>query len=282
VTAVARDTYSKGDANMSVTGLLKPPRLAVLESQHDHEIEEDASNRIFSLFGQAIHTILERANSTAVAERRLSMEMEGWRISGAMDLYKKDGALFDYKITSVHKLTQGNLEDWHSQLNLYSVLLRHHGYAVHQLQVVAFLRDWSKMEAKRNPDYPQAQVVNIPIPVWEPDKALAFMRERVILHQQARVTLPECSAEERWAKSDVWAVMKEGRKSAVKLCATEQDALEFAITDKKYYVVHRHGISVRCENYCPVSKFCLQGQQFIKPILKNSNQEDNNAIHATA
>jgi len=282
VTAVVNDSYNKGDAQISVTGLLKPPRMSTLEEQHGHEITEDVSERIWSLLGQAVHMILERANRTAIAERRLSMEIEGWKISGAMDVYEEKGILSDFKITSVYKLLQGDLDEWASQLNLYSVLLRHHGHHVSKLQIIAILRDWSKLEAARNPDYPQAQVVNIPLPLWEPEKSLAFMRERVILHQQARVTLPECSAKERWAKPDVWAVMKVGRKSAVKLCSTDREALELATTDKKYYVAHRPGLSIRCSAYCSIFKFCLQGQQLIKPILKNSNQEDNNAIHATA
>jgi len=279
VSAVMKDEYNKGDAEISVTGLLKPPRQAVLEKQYQNEITEDVSTRMWSLLGQSVHTILERANRTAIAERRLSMEIEGWQVSGGMDLYEEDNTLIDYKITSVHKLLQGDLEDWARQLNSYAVLLRHHGHEAKKLQVVAILRDWSKMEAKRNPDYPQAQVVNISIPLWEPDKAIAFMRERVILHQQARVKLPECTPEERWTRPDVWAVMKLGRKSAVKLCPNQTEALEMACTDKKLYVAHRPGMSVRCESYCGVLPFCTEGQ---KHIQSNSHKENVDAIHATA
>jgi hypothetical protein len=258
VNAVKNDGYSKGDANISITGLLKPPRMAALEALHSHEIVEDVSNRIWSLLGQSVHTILERANRTAIAERRLSMEIEGWKVSGAMDLYQEEDILSDFKITSVHKIVQGDLDDWSSQLNCYSALLRHHGHAVNKLQVIAILRDWSKLEAKRNKDYPQAQVVNIPIPLWDEDKALAFIRERVILHQQARLSLPECSPQERWQKPDVWAVMKVNRKSAVKLFSSREEAMAFASTSKDYSVVHRPGISTRCEAFCRVSKLCTQ------------------------
>lgn len=264
VDAVANDGYSKGDADISVTGLLKPARMSALEALHSHEIEQDASDKIWSLLGQAVHTILERANRTAIAERRLSMELDGWKISGGMDLYEEDGALLDFKVTSVHKLIQGNLDEWSQQLNSYSVLLRHHGHQVNKLQVIAILRDWSKLEARRNPDYPQAQVMNVDIPLWDPEKALKFMRERVILHQQARVELPECSAEDRWARPDVWAVMRCGRKRAVKLCTSKDEALTYAGSDKNLYVIHRKGTSVRCESYCSCLSFCTQGQQLIQ------------------
>jgi hypothetical protein len=161
---------------------------------------------------------------------------------------------------------------------LYSVLLRHHGHPVQKLQVIAILRDWSRMEAKRNRDYPQAQVVNVDIPLWEPEKALALMRERVILHQQARVTLPECSAEERWARSDVWAVMKANRKKAVKLFSVEDEALAFASTEKDYYVVHRQGMSVRCAEFCTALSFCTQGQGLVRN--QRSMKENENVICA--
>lgn len=260
VDAVTNDGYSKGDADISVTGLLRPPRLAVLEARHENEIVEDASDRIWSLLGQSIHTILERANRTAVAERRLAIEVEGWKVSGGMDVYEENGILLDYKVTSVWKVIKGDLEEWEKQLNLYAVILRHHGHKVEKLQIIAILRDWSKMEAERDLNYPQAQVVNINIPLWPAEKAEKYMRERVILHKQARVLLPHCSPEDRWARPDVWAVMKNGKKRAEKLYSTEAEARAHVGFDKSLYVIHRPGVSVRCKNYCPVSKFCKQYQ----------------------
>jgi hypothetical protein len=259
---VANDSYSKGDADISVTGLLRPPRIAVLEKQHEHEIQEDASDRIWSLLGQSIHTILERANRIAIAERRLSIPIEGWIVSGGMDVYEEDGILLDYKVTSVWKVIKGDLEEWEKQLNLYSVILRHHGHKVEKLQVIAILRDWSKMEAERDPTYPQSQVVNMNIPLWSLDRADQFMRERVILHQQARISseLPECTPDDRWARPDVWAVMKIGRKTAVKLHSKENEARAHMGFDRNLYVVRRPGMNVRCNSYCAVSRFCTQYQ----------------------
>lgn len=154
VDAVKNDPYSKGETNISVTELLLPPRLAALREKHSNEIIEDVSDRIWSLFGQAMHTVLERANRKAIAERRLTLEMEGWRVSGGMDAYEENGLLIDYKVTSVWKLMKGDLEEWISQLNLYSVILRHYGHKVEKLQIIVLLRDWSKLEAKRDPHYP--------------------------------------------------------------------------------------------------------------------------------
>jgi hypothetical protein len=265
VDAVTNDSYSKGDAFRSVTELLKPPRISVLEAQHGPEIIEDASDRIWSLLGQSIHTILERANRTAIAERRLSIDMEDVTISGAMDVYEENGTLIDYKITSVWKLVKGDLEEWEKQLNLYSVILRHHNHPVNKLQVIAILRDWSKMEASRDPEYPQAQIVNIDIALWEPEKAEKFMRERIILHKQAEVTLPECTPEDRWARPDVFAVMKNGRKSAVRLYDTMNEAKAHAGFDRTLSVTHRPGVNIRCQAYCSVASFCTQYKNLTSP-----------------
>jgi len=272
VSAVANDAYSKGGADISVTGLLKPPRVAALEREHGSELEEDVSSRIWSLLGQVIHGILERADKTGIAEQRLSLDLEGWKVSGQIDRYE-NGLVQDYKVTSVHKLLQGNCEEWTAQLNLYAALLRHHCHSVRELQVIAILRDWSKSEARRNPEYPQAQVVTIPLPLWDPEKALEFMRNRVKLHQEARVSLPECSTEERWARPDVYAVMKNGKKRAVKLFASEHEALDFACSGKDLSVVKRPGLSVRCADFCSVLPFCEQGQKIIKTPKQEEGEE---------
>jgi len=269
VDAVTNDSYSKGDAHISVTGLLRPPRLAVLEKCHEDEITEDVSDRIWSLLGQSIHGILERANRIAIAERRLSMNVEGWIVSGSMDLYEDDkGNLHDYKVTSVWKLIKGDFGEWEDQLNLYSVILRHHGHKVEKLQVIAILRDWSKREAERDANYPQAQIVTINIPLWTEENAMKFMRERIILHKQAQVALPQCTPKDRWAQPDVYAVMKPGRKSAVKLYETMELAEAHAICEKGLYVIHRPGQSVRCKSYCRVAKFCTQYQDELKVPAK--------------
>lgn len=272
VDAVTNDGYSRGSADISVTGLLRPPRLAVLEMQHENEIVEDASDRIWSLLGQSIHTILERANRKAIVERRLSIEMEGWTVSGGMDVYEEEGILLDYKVTSVWKLIKGDLDEWEKQLNLYGVILRHHGHKVEKLQVITILRDWSKMEAARDPAYPQSQIVNVNITLWPNDIAVKFMRERIILHKQARLSLPECSPEDRWARPDVYAVMKVGRKTAVKLYSSENEAKAHVGFDRNLFVTHRPGVSVRCQAYCSVSKFCTQYQNSLAPSARPSEE----------
>lgn len=260
VEAVANDEYDRGAAHISITGLLRPPRLSALEEAHAEEITEDAADRIWSLVGQVVHGVLERADKTGIAERRLWMQVEGWTVSGQMDRYQ-DGLLQDYKFVTAWKFKAAGVpEEYEQQLNLYAALLRHHGHPVQRMEIVGILRDFSKLEARRDPEYPQQQVVVRQVPLWAPERAAKFLRERVILHQQARVRLPECSASERWAKPDVYAVMKQGKDRAVRLYETEIDAITHAKRDSSLYVDKRPGANIRCEAYCPVSGFCSQFQ----------------------
>jgi hypothetical protein len=267
VDAVSNDSYTKGDANISVTGLLRPPRIAALEKTHWNSLEEDVSDRMWSLLGQVVHGILERAESTGIAERRLSVKVGDWTVSGQMDRYEK-GTLQDYKFVSVYKIKSGVPLEYEQQMNLYAHLLRANGHFVGKLELIAIIRDWSKLEAKRDPSYPQAQVVNMDVPLWTPLKAEEFLKERVKLHQDALKTLPLCSQEDRWAKSSVYAVMKSGRKSAVRLYDTRTEAERHAATDGTLTVVVRPGANTRCESYCSVAKFCTQFQS-----LSSSGEE---------
>jgi hypothetical protein len=81
------------------------------------------------------------------------------------------------------------------------------------------------------------------------------------MHQEAENTpsdkLLPCTPEERWERPTRYALMKKGRKRAIKLYDTEEDA-NGAVKEKDHYVEYRKGESVRCENYCPVKEFCNQ------------------------
>lgn len=274
VDAISNDPYTRGTSDISVTQLIGPARKVALEITHADEITEDASDRIWSLMGQSIHAILERANRKGIAERRLSIEIEGWKISGGMDLYDEDGTLTDYKTTSAYAVKDGGKDEWEKQLNVYAEILRANGSQVKALKVVALLRDWSKMEAKRNPEYPQAQVAILSVPLWPEEIAKRYIRERVIVHQQARISLPLCTDDERWARPDVWAVMKKGQKKAVKLHGSAESASLHANQDPSLSVVHRPGVNTRCENYCSVAKFCTQNQTL---KTKTENEYDESA-----
>lgn len=262
VQAVANDPYTKGASDISVTGLIQPPYIRKLREQT--EVIEDVADRIWSLLGQSVHTILERAYAgSGIAEQRLFMTVNGWTVSGQMDVLE-DGVLSDFKVTSVW--SRDGKAEWEQQLNLLRVLCEHHGHKVDRLQIIAIYRDWQKSKTF-DKDYPETQVGVIPVPMWPLERAQAFMLERVKAHQHDEPG--HCSDDERWLTPTVWAVKKDGRKSALKLFDNQEEAQEMADDlGKGHFVEFRPGEYRRCASYCNVSHACpvWQGEKDPAPF----------------
>lgn len=272
VAAIQNDPYEKGDADYSVTELLNPPRQTWLKRRHDAEISEDASERMWSLLGQAVHSILDRAQvDNAIHEERLTVEVDGGarvvKVSGKADLYEGHGTLSDYKVTSAWTRVYGSrIAEWEEQLNLYAHLFRAHGFEVNKLQIVCIYRDWSATNALKSKDYPQAQVEVISIKLWPAQDAQDHLEGRVQDLEAERETpdaaLPECKPDEMWEKPTTWAAMKQGRKTALKLFDNRVEADALAANTSGGYVEMRPGKRTRCEDYCPAAPFCSQFQAY--------------------
>tara|TARA_R100000773_G_C4219260_1_gene117811 strand:+ start:1461 stop:2402 length:942 start_codon:yes stop_codon:yes gene_type:complete len=279
VNAVANDDYDSSGSDISTTKLIKPPRIVLLESRHYAELEEDVADRIFSLLGQSVHTVLERAKSKKdIVERRLfynGPETNGWTLSGQLDMLDSKGQLMDFKITSAWTALdaqQNGKPEWEQQLNILDFLckknpenLKVFGKLLQpkSLSIIAILRDWSKLRIMHSDNYPKKQVVVIPIRRWSTQEQAKFVAERVGLHQRAAsgVDVPVCTPQERWRKEDTYAIMKHGRKSAVRVLQTKKQATAYLkqnelVEGKHYKIIERKGEDVRCENYCLVKNFC--------------------------
>lgn len=263
VDAIVEDDYNRGECNISVTQLWKPPRIVRLENLHGSELRSDIIDNIWSLLGKAVHVILERAEREAITEKRLFIHREGWTISGKFDrLVLHQGKLSDYKVTSAWSVAKDVREtDWEEQLNTYAHILREHNIEVKKLEVVAILRDWRKREAQSSPEYPKKQVEIVPLRLWTKDEAEAKICSRIHLHQNAASSLPECTDSDRWKRGGSFAVLKEGRKRAVRVFDNFVDAEHWRVTQNdcgKMSVESRPPQFIRCESYCVVAPFCSQ------------------------
>jgi len=268
VSAVQRDSYRKA-GHISVTGLIKAPRMRILEDRHDSEITVDVSDRLWALLGQSIATILERADTfDHLVEEQLTTELHGWTISGRPDLLKPNMILQDYKVTSVYSFLLGDKPEWEAQLNLYAWLYRKHGFEVKAAQIVAILRDWVSSRALHEPDYPQAGFIVKDIPLWAPEEQEAFAGQRVRMHQTTEKLsdddLPQCAPEERWQRPDKWAVKKPTNKKAYRVFEAEAEAIDLMQKMPGMEAVFRAGESVRCARFCSAAPFCSQWER-IKP-----------------
>tara|TARA_R100001594_G_scaffold5870_2_gene17423 strand:- start:356 stop:1312 length:957 start_codon:yes stop_codon:yes gene_type:complete len=290
VKAVSNDNYSRGEGvDRSVTGLLSPPRQAALKEIYGDQITEDVSDRTYALYGQLVHLLLERAGEqsrNAINEERLYDEVNGWKISGQTDTLtltedQRTWIISDYKFVTSYKFKReysGELvipEEYEQQLNMYAYLLRENGFKVDSLKIVAIYRDWSKLEAKRDKNYPQLGAETHDVPLWTEERAIAFIEERVQLHQDAMAgdmlggfseeELPECTDDERWAKKDSWALKttRDSKRARKVFYGSKARAVAWALDPNNkvksgFVVEHRPGANVRCENYCVVSEFCEQ------------------------
>tara|TARA_S200002703_G_C3777934_1_gene239578 strand:- start:321 stop:1208 length:888 start_codon:yes stop_codon:yes gene_type:complete len=270
------DKYSKGKADISVTTLIDSPRVRILREKHHEDRVVDVVDNIWALFGTAVHHVLEstKPSENVIVEERLFTKVDGWVLSGAIDHQKINGQtieITDYKVTSVWSVIHGKI-DWERQLNVYAYLVqKNKGKRVTKLSICAILRDWNRKEAQFKPDYPQAPVVIVDIPMWDEMDRIKYIHEKMEEHRDAQYNydlvgyLPACLDEEMWKRGESWAVKKKGLKRAMRVFDNQGEAEVYAYdwernNDGKIAIVeHRAGEAVRCSgNYCGVAEFCSQ------------------------
>jgi hypothetical protein len=273
------DKYSRGKADISVTTLIDSPRVRLMRDKYNDQLETDASDMIWALFGTAVHHVLESANdpSHVTMEERLYAEVVGWTLSGALDHQEvlPDGTvqITDYKVTSVWSVILGK-EEWVKQQNCYAWLVENSNAGtnrqkkVSNIRICAVLRDWQRKKAEFDSDYPQAPVVIIDLPLWSAEERETYIQDRILMHQEAQAEydlydrMALCSEEEQWAKPAKWAVHKLAGKRALKLCDSLDEAKEYIEAQDgkdKLEIQFRAGERTRCAgNYCNVAEFCEQ------------------------
>lgn len=256
--------------SISVTTLIDSPRIAQLKRRHWAEIEEDASDRLWALLGDAVHAVLEKAKRPdALMEESLSVEIDGMKLRGRVDMYE-NGIVKDYKITSVWSFILNGKNsvkvEWERQLNAYAYLYRKSGFDVKGLEINAILRDWKDRDAKDNADYPKIPFISVKIPLWTLEQQEHYLSSRICAHKSAQTEdasrLPLCTAEERWQKPDKWAIYKNSNVRALRVFDKEDDAIDYATSyahdnpKERIRIEKRPGEDTRCLNYCNVRRFC--------------------------
>ena len=274
--AESRD-YSRGNSHRSITQLIDDPQISVLRMINENRITEDVGDTFWANLGSALHHITEKgADDKHLVEERLFVDVEDWTISGAIDVQRLEDdnsiTIMDYKFTSVWAVKNPKL-DWERQLNCYAYLVEaNKKVKIKELQIICFLRDWNRNNAKRDINYPQQQIVVVPIKLWDFEERSKYVADRVRTHQEALQDymngkdMAECTFEEMWKREDTYAVKKKKNKRALKVFEIETDAKEFAKEKgEEYEVEFREGVAVRCEdNYCKVNQWCPQYQQVLK------------------
>ena len=274
------DTYdfdvTRVDA-ISVTQLINPPRMRLLKQRSNNEIVTDVSDMTWSIFGSAVHSLIEgiaRKNSERyLCEERIEQvfriggvnDDEPIILSGKEDLFDKNkNELMDWKVTSKYTI-KSTRKEWEYQMNVLAFLVEKHlEVEVKKLTICAILRDISNRDKKYSSQFADTDVVKIDIPKWDKERVWKYLLERLKLHFNAQEAerMPLCTDEERWRAQDKYAVISKGASRADKLYDTLEEA-KVAIQAKKpskppkiWEIQDRKGEDTRCLDYCSVRSIC--------------------------
>lgn len=272
---MAEDKYTITPKRYSVTTLLKSVREILLNRRHNGEIEQDCSDMIWLLFGKAVHSILEQYSDgiSEFAEEKLIVKLEnGYTISGVIDLYDIDKKMVvDYKTASTWKVIYKDFGDWEKQGLMYAWLLRKNGLACDKVLFYAILKDWSKAKAKVDREYPQSPVVKVEFDIAGIEEIDTYIKEKIdeiiFYEDKPDSELPLCSLEDRWNDGDKYAVMRKGRKTAMRVLDSMSEAEVWKEANGGDFIEVRKGVDKKCMDYC----LCCSKCEYYKSLQGGEN-----------
>lgn len=276
--ATSDHEYTPG--RYSVTDVLGGTCEAILKRRHHGESDEDVADRVWAIFGTAVHKVLQEAKAadTQTQEEWMAVPVPGtdYHLSGIFDLYDEaTETVTDWKTCSVWKLQVGDFNDWRSQTLMYCWMLRQQGKPASHGEIVAIMRDHNKRKAETDKDYPPHPVMRLH---WDFDETDFAVVEDAIVSWFARVINQEkmpdekllpCNGYERWHKDDTWAVVKNGNKRATRVLKDVDEAHDLCdklneSVGKPHHVEFRPGEDTKCQGYCSVAQFCPYGRKFFE------------------
>jgi len=150
-------------------------------------------------------------------------------------------------------------------------MMKECGFPVYKAQSVPLLKDHSKRKAKREKSYPRLPVKKVLFEFTNKDFAnieewlWGRFKEIEIAEKLSDDELPLCTYEERFNKGDKYAVMKEGRKTALRVLDSKEEAEKWSEKNGKGdYIEVRKGEDVKCIDYCFANQFCNYYHEYVK------------------
>lgn len=248
-----------------VTSLLSGVRETLLKRRHRNEITQDISDMVWMIFGQAVHKIAEESGNKNDTEIGVEWKSNNIGIRGRIDYYNETlQAIEDYKTCSVWKYVYQDFDDWYKQGLMYAFILGKD--KVKRLRFHCMFKDW-KVGELRNAKYKGNSYPEHPMWTWEYEIKPSdyefieqFIKDRLLIIKNsvdlADDDLPLCTEQERWNNGDTYAVMKYGRKTALRVLDTKEEAEAWARDMGGDFIETRKGIDNKCLDYCVVKEFC--------------------------
>jgi len=240
-----------------VTQLIDSPLIRQLRLKHHDDLVVDAEECVTALTGAGGHSVLEQAGKrrgNCIVEEKCVDEIAGWTLVGITDLWE-DGTITDYKFCKVWKYIFKDTKQFEQQLNILAWQWQYRGIKVTGIQAQAIFVDWMQKKAGQD-GYPPNRHHLFKLPLWDGDRVSDYILQRLELHSEPA---EECTPEEKWEKPTTWAVMRKGRKTALRVLDSERNAhkwIDQKTDGKDISTVERKGECIRCENYCSVRNVC--------------------------
>lgn len=263
VKAVSVERHNKAGC-YSATTLNKGTKEIILQERHWDEFTVDAADSVWATFGTAVHTIMEKYEDGNFHEEKFDIAVSKSRVTGVVDSYDMErGIINDWKTASVYKVMKDDFSDWYKQGMTYAWLLKQNGLDVRRCRFIALLKDHSMTKAETDNTYPQSPVFTYEFEITPEEleqtgaRITAKVKDIEAAELMSDDDIEPCTAEERWADGEKWAVMKNGRKTAIRVFDTEIDAENCAgELGNSHYVEHRPAVSRKCGKYCLCRDFC--------------------------
>lgn len=250
----------------SATTLISGIKSTVLKDRHFEEIEADVMDFHAAVMGTAFHYIMESCTDeeSFFKEEKLEWPVSNSKVTGRFDLYDmNEKIVYDWKTCNVIKHKMGDYSEWEKQALVYAWLFSKNNLEVNKVVFVADFKDFSPTQAENGGDYPRYPIqreFEVTITKEKIDEIEKWIIERVKALELAE-TLPDdeierCSDKEVWARGEAWAVMKNNRKSALRVFDNEKEAEKYKELNGGDYIEHRPPVYTRCEKYCLAKPFC--------------------------
>ena len=254
--------YKPKPNRIGVTEFCDTPQIRYLKIKHWDELKQDVSEMLWMFLGGAVHSVLEKADIVnALTEEKLEVKLSDTiTLVGKPDLLH-NREIHDYKVCSAYAFLLGSKPEWERQLNLYRWLYMQHGFRVDSLKIHAILRDWTKSKTYANDDYPEIPFQTVEIKIWGDGYLKTYIDDRLYVYTSRPVS--PCLPAQQWERPTTYAIMKKGRKSALRVLDTKEEAEKWIVDNNKdkLEIVERKGVKTRCESYCIVRNVCPQRKE---------------------
>jgi hypothetical protein len=191
-------------------------------------------------------------------------------ITGRFDILYDREDIHDFKTAKAWKLIfDPDLTEWTEQQNIYAYLLHLRGIDVKSINVIVWYKDWSKANALRDKNYPQNEMCEYKLNLWDFDMTEEYLVDRIESMKMNEDTpdddLPDCTPEERWERHAGGVIVKfavlknKHAKRAGRVLDTMEEAVEWGKGKKGYgdgLIEIRYAEPIRCLNWCGVNHKC--------------------------